>query len=93
LIVGEIVNYPDQWLQFIDAVMNFSLRHIVLDRIAGAITPVRAGHMVDRLISDAGIEPMQNRVLRIGNFRLVDSERLSAFERYTNRALEATARN
>ncbi len=30
----------------------------------------------------------QNRALRIGNFRLVDSERLLAFERYTDRALE-----
>jgi glycosidase len=172
LIVGEIVNYPDQWLQSIDAVMSFSLRHIVLDMIAGVIAPARAGHMLDRLVSDAGIEPMlkswmvidnhdipriasqlpkvtqrrmaqalqftlpgapniyygselgmvgdadpenrgpmrwdlvradnpelawikllinirkQNRALRIGNFRLVDSERLLAFERYTDRALE-----
>jgi hypothetical protein len=30
----------------------------------------------------------QNRALRVGNFRLVDSERLLAFERYTDRALE-----
>ncbi|HEU5104052.1 MAG TPA: glycoside hydrolase family 13 protein [Roseiflexaceae bacterium] len=172
LIVGEIVNYPDAWLQSIDAVMSFSLRHIVLDMIAGVIAPARAGRMVDRLVSDAGIEPMlkswmvldnhdipriasqiprvsqrrlaqtlqftlpgapniyygsevgmlggadpenrgpmrwdlvradnpelmwikrlitirkQNRALRIGNFRLVDSERLLAFERYTDRALE-----
>jgi cyclomaltodextrinase / maltogenic alpha-amylase / neopullulanase len=172
LIVGEIVNYPDAWLQSIDAVMSFSLRHIVLDMIAGVIAPARAGRMVDRLVFDAGIEPMlkswmlidnhdipriatqlpkvsqrrlvqalqftlpgapniyygsevgmtgggdpenrgpmrwdlvradnpelmwikqliemrkQNRALRIGNFRLVDSDRLLAFERYTERALE-----
>ena len=30
----------------------------------------------------------QHRALRIGNFRLVDSDRLLAFERYTERALE-----
>ena len=30
----------------------------------------------------------ENRALRIGNFRLIESERLLAFERYTNRALE-----
>jgi hypothetical protein len=30
----------------------------------------------------------QNRALRVGNFRLVDSERLLAFERYTDQALE-----
>jgi glycosidase len=31
----------------------------------------------------------QHRALRIGNFRLVESDRLLAFERYTDRALEA----
>jgi hypothetical protein len=30
----------------------------------------------------------QNRALRIGDFRLVESDRLLAFERYTDRALE-----
>jgi glycosidase len=172
LIVGEIVNYPDEWLQSIDAVMNFSLRHIVLDAAAGVIAPATAGRRVDRLVCDAGIEPMlkswmvidnhdipriatqipkvsqrrlvqalqftlpgapniyygsevgmtgggdpenrgpmrwdlvradnpelvwikkligmrkQNRALRIGNFRLVESDRLLAFERYTDRALD-----
>jgi glycosidase len=172
LIVGEIVNYPDEWLQSIDAVMSFSLRHIVLDVISGVIAPARAGRMVDRLVYDAGIEPMlkswmvidnhdipriatqlpkvpqrrlaqvlqftlpgapniyygsevgmtggadpenrgpmrwdlvradnpelvwikklitmrkQQRALRIGNFRLVESDRLLAFERYTDRALD-----
>jgi len=31
----------------------------------------------------------QHRALRLGNFRLVESDRLLAFERYTDRALEA----
>ena len=30
----------------------------------------------------------QNRALRIGDFRLIESDHLLAFERYTNRALE-----
>ena len=30
----------------------------------------------------------QNRALRIGNFRLIEAERILAFERYTGRALE-----
>ncbi|HEX8220666.1 MAG TPA: glycoside hydrolase family 13 protein [Chloroflexia bacterium] len=172
LIVGEIVNYPDKWLQAIDAVMNFSLRHIVLDLASGALAPTVAGRRIERLVNDAGIEPIlkswvlidnhdlpriatqlprvaqrrlaqvlqftlpgapniyygseigmiggadpenrgpmrwdmvnadnaelvwikslielrkQNRALRIGNFRLVDADRLFAFERYTDRALE-----
>jgi glycosidase len=172
LIVGEIVNYPGEWLQSIDAVMNFSLRHIVLDAAAGIIPPATAGRRIDRLVCDAGIEPMlkswmvidnhdipriatqvpkasqrrlvqalqftlpgapniyygsevgmlgggdpenrgpmrwdlvlddnpelvwikrligmrkRSRALRVGNFRLVDADRLLAFERYTDRALE-----
>lgn len=172
LIVGEIVNYPDAWLQSIDAVMNFSLRHIVLDMTAGVIAPAAAGRRIDRLVGDAGIEPLlkswvvidnhdipriatqfprvaqrrfvqalqftlpgapniyygsevgmigggdpenrgpmrwdlvradnpelvwikqlielrkQHPALRIGNFRLVESDRLLAFERYTDRVLE-----
>jgi glycosidase len=172
LIVGEIVNYPDAWLQAIDAVMSFSLRMIVLDVASALSAPATAGRRIDRLIRDAGIEPMlkswmvldnhdlpriatqlpkasqrrlaqalqftlpgapniyygsevgmtggadpanrgpmrwdllradnpelvwmnqliqlrkQNRALRIGDFRLVDSDHLLAFERYTDRALE-----
>jgi glycosidase len=173
LIVGEVVNYPGRWLDSIDAVMNFSLRHIVLGLASGVIPPAPAGRMLHRLVSDAGIEPLlkswmvidnhdipriasqipreslrrlaqalqftlpgapniyygsevgmtggndpenrgpmrwdlvrdnnpelawikklialrkQHRALRIGNFRLVESDRLLAFERYTDRALEA----
>lgn len=172
LIVGEIVNYPDRWLESIDAVMNFSVRNIVLGLASGVIAPSSAGRMLDRLVSHAGIEPLlkswlvidnhdipriasqipaeslrrlvqvlqftlpgapniyygsevgmiggsdpenrgpmrwdlvrednpefiwmkklialrqQHRALRVGNFRLVESGRLLAFERYTDRALE-----
>lgn len=172
LIVGEVVNYPGRWLDSIDAVMNFSLRHIVLGLASGVIPPAPAGRMLNRLVTDAGIEPLlkswmvidnhdipriasqipreslrrlvqalqftlpgapniyygsevgmmggsdpenrgpmrwdlvrddnpelawikklvalrkQHRALRVGNFRLVESDRLLAFERYTDRALE-----
>ena len=172
LIVGEIVNYPGGWLDSIDAVMSFSLRQIVLGLASGEIAPSLAGRMLDRLISEAGIEPLlkswmvidnhdipriasqiprdslrrlvqvlqftlpgapniyygsevgmtggsdpenrgpmrwdlvhddnpeliwikklialrqQHRALRVGNFRLVESDRLLAFERTTDRALE-----
>jgi hypothetical protein len=170
--VGELVNYPGEWLESIDAVMNFTMRQIVLGLTSGEIAPATAGRMIDRTVSDAGIEPIlkswmlidnhdiqriateipnvslrrlvqalqftlpgapniyygsevgmtggadpenrgpmrwdlvhddnpefawirklialrkQNRALRVGNFRLVESERLLAFERYTDRALE-----
>jgi hypothetical protein len=70
--------------------------------------------LFDRLVRDAGIEPMltswividnhdipriatlvpdlamrkENRALRVGDYRLIESEHLFAFERHTDRALE-----
>ena len=172
LVVGEIVNYPGDWLESIDAVMNFSMRQILLGLISGIIVPSSASRMLARMVSDAGIEPLlkswmlidnhdipriasliprdslrrlvqvlqftlpgapnlyygsevgmsggndpenrgpmrwdlvrddhpeliwirklialrqQHRALRVGNFRLVEADRLLAFERYTDRALE-----
>jgi glycosidase len=67
LIVGEIVNYPDQWLRSIDAVMNFSLRQIVLGLASGELTVTAASRMTDRLVRDAGIEPMLKSWMVIDN--------------------------
>ena len=172
LVVGEIVNYPDQWLQAIDGVMGFTLRQVLLGAIDGSIAPARAARMMDRITRDSGIDgmlrswividnhdipriatqlpdvaqrrlaqvlqftlpgspniyygaeigmtggpdpanrgPMRwdrvrddnpdlqwmrrlaalhraHRALRVGDFRLVDAERLLAFERHTDHALE-----
>ncbi len=172
LVVGEIVNYPDQWLKAIDSVMNFTLRDIITGFASGEIPPARAGRLAERLVADAGIEPLlkswllidnhdvtrlatqfpdaaqrhlvqalqftlpgapnvyygaelgmeggadpanrgpmrwdlatednpewrwmrrlidlrkANRALRVGDFRLVEGEKLLAFERHTDRALE-----
>jgi glycosidase len=172
LVVGEIVNYPAEWLKAMDSVMNFSMRDIVLAAAKAELAPATAMRMVDRLIRDSGIEPMlkswmvidnhdipriatqlpelaqrrfvqslqftlpgapniyygaevgmvgggdpenrspmrwdlmskdnpeyqwikqlielrkQNRALRVGNFRAIESDRLLAFERYTDHALD-----
>ncbi len=67
LVVGEIVNYPDQWLKSIDAVMNFTLRDIVLGMARGEFAPAAAGRMTQRLVLDAGIEPMLKSWMVIDN--------------------------
>lgn len=67
LVVGEIVNYPDQWLKSIDAVMNFSLRHIVLDAASGVIPAATAARRINRLVADCGIEPLLKSWLVIDN--------------------------
>jgi glycosidase len=173
LVVGEIANYPGEWLRSLDAVMGFNLRHVLLGAISGEIAPATAARMTDRIVREGGIEgalkswividnhdipriatqlpdpaqrrlaqtlqftlpgapnvyygaelgmvggpdpenrgPMRwdlvrddnaelawmkrliamhqtHRALRVGDFRLVESDRLFAFERHTDRALEA----
>ena len=58
LIVGEIVNYPDQWLRAMDGVMNFTLRKIILGLAQGDLSTTAAARMTERLVRDAGIEPL-----------------------------------
>ncbi len=173
LVVGEVANYPAGWLAGMDSVMNFTLRTVLLGAVKGEIAPATVTRMVERIITDSGIEPMlkswvvidnhdipriatqfpdiaqrrmaqslqftlpgapniyygaelgmvggadpenrspmrwdlmsesnpeyqwmkkliqgrkDNRALRIGNFRTIEADKLIAFERYTDRALES----
>jgi glycosidase len=57
LVVGEIANYPKEWFPAVDALINFTLRDIVLNTLGGSIAPATAGAMLERTISEAGIEP------------------------------------
>jgi glycosidase len=67
LVVGEIVNYPAQWLQGMDSVMNFTLRDIILGAVKGELAPASATRMLDRLVTDSGIEPMLKSWVVIDN--------------------------
>ena len=58
LVVGEIASYPAEWFGSIDAVMNFTLRDIILRTCGGRLDAATAMRMVHRLVDDAGIEPM-----------------------------------
>ena len=67
LIVGEIWNYPQDWFPAVDSVMNFSLRQIIFDAIRGSIAPASVNTMLDRMIADAGIEPMLKSWILLDN--------------------------
>ena len=58
LVVGEIWNYPAGWFPALDGVMNFAAREIVWQLSLGSLDPKVAGEMINRMITDAGIEPM-----------------------------------
>jgi len=58
LTVGEIWNYPKDWMPALDAVMNFTFRQIILDTFMGKTTPRLASDMFTKVIEDAGLEAM-----------------------------------
>lgn len=74
LVVGEIATFPKEWFPAVDAVMNFTLRDIVLSTIKGEIAPGTAAVMIERTVNEAGIEPTLKSWLMLDNH---DNDRLS----------------
>lgn len=56
LVVGEIGNYPREWYPSVDAVLMFTLRHVMIGAAAGRIEAATASRMIGRIVDDAGIE-------------------------------------
>lgn len=67
LVVGEIANYPKDWFPSVDGVLGFTLRHLIIDLVAGRIDVRGGARMIDRLIADAGIEPMLKSWIYLDN--------------------------
>ncbi len=67
LVVGEIWNYPNQWFPSVDGIMNFTLREIVLRLARGQLAPEAANQMIERVVQDAGIEPLLKSWLMLDN--------------------------
>jgi glycosidase len=54
LVVGEIANYPKEWMPAVDGVMSFTLREIILRTAAGTLPVPLAQKMIDRMVAEAG---------------------------------------
>jgi len=67
LVVGEIANYPKEWFPSVDAVMHFTLRHLILRLADGRLDAPTALRMITRIIDDAGIEPMLKSWIYLDN--------------------------
>ncbi len=67
LVVGEIANYPKEWFPSVDAVMNFTTLTIIQQTVTGKIDAATSGRMMDRMISEAGIEPILKSWLLLDN--------------------------
>lgn len=66
-VVGEIWCYPEQWTPSVDGVMNFHARQIVIDLLEGKMSGAHAGTMIDRMIADAGLDPMLKSWIQLDN--------------------------
>lgn len=55
-IVGEIPNYPNQWAQSMDGVMNFTFRELIIKLLLNQTSPYMSSLMFEKVISDTGIE-------------------------------------
>jgi glycosidase len=75
LVVGEIPNYPKEWFPAVDAVMNFTFRDIVINTVNGSIPPATAAAMIDRTVTESGLEPMLKSWLLLDNH---DNDRLNS---------------
>jgi glycosidase len=67
LVVSEMPNFPKEWFPSVDAVMDFTLRDIVLNTAGGRIDAPVAAAMLERTIGEAGIEPMLKSWLFLDN--------------------------
>lgn len=56
LVVGEIANFPRDWFPSVDAVMHFSLRHVLLRTANGELDGPSAQRYFERLLLDADYE-------------------------------------
>lgn len=67
LVVGEVWNYPDKWLEVMDGVMNFSFREIILALLRGELNVQTSAAMIDQMLSDADYEGILRSWLVLDN--------------------------
>jgi glycosidase len=67
VLIGECWNYPEEWLNVLDGVMNMHARLIILALVEGRISAPHAGRLLDRMVQDAGIDGLLKSHLVIDN--------------------------
>jgi glycosidase len=67
LVIGELSNYPREWFPSVDGVINFTMRQILIKTVQGEIAADVSARMIDRIITEAGIEPMLKSWMMLDN--------------------------
>lgn len=57
-VIGEIWNYPEEWMPSLDGIMNFHARQILLELLHGKIDGARAGRLLNQMVEDTGLDPI-----------------------------------
>ncbi|MCP4592065.1 MAG: glycoside hydrolase family 13 protein, partial [bacterium] len=70
LVVGELWQYPEEWSPAVDAVMNFYAGGVIGYLVNGKLSGAHAGRMLDRMIADAGLEPVLKSWIILDNHDL-----------------------
>ena len=85
VVVGEVWNYPQRWFPSLDGIMNFYARRVIAELIQGNLKPQVASQMLERMVTDAGIEPLLKSWMILDNH---DTDRLrSIFPNTADRRL------
>jgi glycosidase len=56
LVVGEIWNYPAEWLNAIDATLNTPMRQAIIEFCNGKLSPRLMGDFLERLVNESDYE-------------------------------------
>lgn len=88
-VVGEVWNYPEQWVTgedpALDGVMNMYARRLIMEFLDAKISGPRMGRLLHQMIEDMGIEPALRSWLVLDNH---DTPRLKTmFPREADRRL------
>ena len=67
LVVGEIANYPSEWFPSVDAVMHFTLRHLIIHFASGRLDRDTFARMFERMHADCGIENLLRSWIYLDN--------------------------
>jgi len=73
LVIGEVWNYPKDWTNSLDAVMNFTLRELMFNFAKGQLSGDVFTKQIHQMVKDTGIEAILRSWLLLDNH---DTKRL-----------------
>ncbi|GBF57654.1 cyclomaltodextrinase [Candidatus Phycosocius bacilliformis] len=53
LMLGEIYNYPEQWLGPMDAMLNITAGEVIYELVDGKVSGPQAGNILERMVQDS----------------------------------------